>query len=205
MAVAALAPLVIQKGVQARQDAAQAIKNDIVVIRTTRTSGKGKKKHTTDYEIHVNPTSIATGVAVVGGAAVAGTVALYVAGFDVKRNAGQAKTVTIRRTGDPPVWRVYSAKGIPYKTLGAEFDPSRPNVLLMDGQEGRNWVVKDVKKNRDDMYTAVLYNDSKNHFVLAPRERNPWFSLFTGDGISIPSIPKYDELPWWMKWPYLPV
>jgi hypothetical protein len=113
MAVAALAPLVISKGVQARQDAAQAVKNDIAVIRTTRTSGKGKKKHTTDYEVHVNPVSLAVGGAVVVGGTAA---ALWLSGMGVSRQTGtmNAYTITRYREGvapvaaytDPAVWEM---------------------------------------------------------------------------------------------------
>jgi hypothetical protein len=200
MAVAAMIPMLAGSAKKGTETAVVALKNDIATLKgTTKPRGKGKKKKGggLEYEIHVNPVSIATGAAVVGGVALGG---MWLSGIGLQRDTGTAKTVTVRNTGtaEKPIWAVYSAKGIKYKTLGPAFMPSD---VLMDGQMGRGWeIAKDgIVKNNDFLYTIVLVNKTKKSFGMTKRPRYSIFGSDTsGGGITV-----YDVLVspyWWTRY-----
>jgi len=179
MAVAALAPLLAAKGTKGSSDAtaamAKALTNDIAVVHTSRVGGKGKRKHVTDYEVHINPVSLAVGAAAVGGAVVLGAAGLYLAGVDVTRSTGATKTYTVRKDGD--VWRVYSPKGVPLRTLGAEF---MPDMVLSDTEKGQGWEIAGIRKDSDTLFTFKLKNDQKRVFGLRERDRKSWINIGGG-------------------------
>ena len=86
---------------QKKQD---RLTNDIAVLHGT-TKGKGKKHPGVDYEVHVNPVSIATGAAVLGVGALAASAAMWAGGIGVTRRAGSTDHYTVRKVkeGVPPI------------------------------------------------------------------------------------------------------
>lgn len=198
---AAMIPLLTTAGKKGGETATAALKNDIATLKgVTKPRGKGKKKKGggLEYEVHINPMSIATSAAVVGGVAVGG---LWLSGMSVSRQTGSAKTVTVRNDGtaDKPLWRVYSAKGIPYKTLGSGFVPED---VLMNGQAGRGWKVapNGVIKVSDSVYTIGLINDIKRNFTIGKRPRFSIFGSSTDSGTeSVDYLEAVSPLYYWLK------
>lgn len=199
---AALIPMIAGKG---KEETSKALTNDLAVLRgTTKPRGKGKKKKGggLEYEIHVNPAGVGMGAVAIGGAVLVGATALWLSGMSVGRQSGAYKVVSVRNVGseEAPNWRVYSARGVPLKSLGAEF---MPNDVVSATESGKGWKVapSSITKVNDNLYTIGLINEDKNHFQIGQRPR---FSIFgsdtSGGGITI-----YDVIVspyWWTK--YIP-
>lgn len=184
--MAAVLPIIAGKAAGDKDKIKAALSNDIAVLRgTTKPRGKGKKKHGggVEYEVHVNPTSLATGAAVAGGAVLVGAGALWLSGMSVGRQDGASDAYTIRPvSGKTGTWRVYTKRGAVFKTItktGTEV-PTESDVLSAN-QIARGWVVDDFKKV-GDVYYAKLKNDRKRQFTIGKRPRFTIFGSSTGEG-----------------------
>ena len=205
---AALIPMIAGKAKGSGGDlVSKALTNDVAVLRgTTKPRGKGKKKKGggLEYEIHVNPASVGMGAVALGGAALLGAGALYLGGMNLSRQDSQAKNITVRNDGteDKPMWRIYSARGIPMRNLGSGF---MPKDLVTPAQISEGWFVNGIQKVNDDLFNVLLQNDKKRHFALSTRNRNPWFQVFGDNSTGGTIIPDLAPgIPWFLRWPFLP-
>lgn len=165
--------------------AANAIKNDIAVIRTTKIKGKGKHKKLVESELHVNPAAIGVGLVCIGGVVLSLAAAAWLAGFGLDVGKTGSKTRYVARdngkTGNP-AWRIYDKHGIPVRQ-SIDHYPTTDDILTK-AQIIKGWTVSSITPSQKGLLLIEIANPNASHFALKQRSRG-FFGGADGDGNGI--------------------